>query len=396
MTFDSLDNLDPAQMLRREQERSAQLETYAADLNRTYGKLRRHLQHMTVLHEVNIRIASALDPDEVLAGVLDSLGQLLQYRTAAVYLLDLDLAVLPDAAQSPDSTRALPRLRACRAFDEGGLDMLEGVEAGADSTVADVMRDQQTIGRMTPHGALQLVVPLRAGGRSLGALELVLGEPLGEDDVRLVELLAASAAVALQNAHLYRETQRLATTDALTGLSNYRHFHDLLSLEVQRARRMNYAVGLVIMDLDHFKLVNDRHGHPVGDATLHEVAEQLRKRLRRTDVIGRIGGEEFAAILPGDSLQEVAIVAEKLRRAVEELPAVRGGMSTIGTHVTLSVGGTSLTAEAVDAEQLISSADQALYQAKHAGRNRVCLWTEPVPAPADEPTGPTPPERRSA
>jgi len=238
---------------------------------------------------------------------------------------------------------------------------------------------------------LQLVVPLRAGGRSLGALELVLGEALTEDDVKLVELLAAGAAVALQNAYLYQETQRLATTDALTGLSNYRHFHELLTLEVQRARRMDYPIGLIIMDLDHFKLVNDRHGHPIGDATLRQVAEQLRKRLRRTDVVGRIGGEEFAAILPGDSLAEVAIVAEKLRRAVADLPPVTGGMTDTPTLVTLSLGGTSLSADNVGVEQLIGCADQALYEAKHNGRNQVRLWTDPLPAPK-----PTAPERWSA
>jgi len=113
----------------------------------------------------------------------------------------------------------------------------------------------------------------------------LLGEALGEDDVKLVELLAAGAAVALQNAYLYQETQRLATTDALTGLSNYRHFHDLLTLEVQRARRMDYPVGLIVMDLDHFKLVNDRHGHPLGDATLRLVAEQLRNCAVNADIV---------------------------------------------------------------------------------------------------------------
>jgi diguanylate cyclase (GGDEF)-like protein len=387
-------NLDPSEMLRIEQERSAQLETYAADLNRTYGELRRHLQHMTVLHEVTLRIASALDPDEVLAGVLDSLSQMLAYRTAAVYLMDLDVAVPLDGPHTVMPTLTPPRLRAGRAFDEGPLDTPEGSVASEDSTVVEAMRDQQTVGRLTSSGALQLVVPLRAGGRSLGALELVLGEALGEDDVKLVELLAAGAAVALQNAYLYQETQRLATTDALTGLSNYRHFHELLTLEVQRARRMDYPIGLIIMDLDHFKLVNDRHGHPIGDATLRQVAEQLRKRLRRTDVVGRIGGEEFAAILPGDSLAEVAIVAEKLRRAVEELPPVSGGMTDAPTLVTLSLGGTSLSAENVGVEQLIGCADQALYQAKDNGRNQVRLWTDPLPTP--EPSGSTSPERRSA
>lgn len=393
MTFKH-DQPDPAELLKIELERSAQLETYAADLSRTYGELRRHLQHMTVLHEANIRIASALDPEEVVAGVLDSLAQLLAYQTAAVYLLDLDVAVPIDGPETLIPLGAAPRWRAGRGFDEGAPELLEGSIASAEGTIVAAMRDQQTVGRMTASGTLQLAVPLRAGGRSLGALELVLGEALGEDDRRLVELLAAGAAVALQNAHLYQQTQRLATTDALTGLSNYRHFHDLLTLEVQRARRMDYPVGLIIMDLDHFKLINDRHGHPIGDATLRQVAEELRQRLRRTDVVGRIGGEEFGAILPGDRLPEVAIVAEKLRRAVEELPPVRGGMTTTSTQVTVSLGGTSLNANLVGAEALINCADQALYEAKRNGRNQVCLWRDPLPAP--EPSEAASPERRSA
>ena len=369
---------DPSELLKLEQERSAQLETYAADLSRTYSELRRHLNHMTALHEVSTRIVSALDPDEVIAGVLDSLNNLLTYQTAAMYLVDLDVAVPAEGPHSVIPSDSLPRLRAGRTFNEGRLAELEGSIAAEDSTVVEAMREQHTVGRMTGSGALQLVVPLLAGGRALGALEVTLGAPLGIDDVRVVELLAAAAAVALQNAHLYQETQRLATTDPLTGLSNYRHFHDLLGLEVQRARRMGYAVGLLVMDLDHFKLVNDRHGHPVGDLALQEVAEQLRRRLRRTDVIGRIGGEEFAAILPGDGISEVAVVAEKLRYAVEQLPPLTGGMGSETTAVTLSVGGASLGPDAVDAQLLISCADQALYEAKRNGRNQVRLWTAPA------------------
>src|SRR5438270_903813 len=353
MTFDGLqdfEDLTPAELLKREQERSAQLETYAADLSRTYSELRRHLHHLTVLHEVTTRIASALDPDEVLAGVLDSLAELLAYRSASVYLVDLAVAVPAEGPHTVVPANSPPRLR-----------------------------DRQSVGRALSSGALQLVVPLLAGGRALGALELTLGAPLGIDDVRILELLAAAAAVALQNAHLYQETQRLATTDALTGLSNYRHFHHRLGSEVQRARRMAYPVGLVLMDLDHFKLVNDRHGHPVGDVALRQVAEQLRTRLRRTDVIGRLGGEEFGAILPGDSLAEVAVVAEKLRRGIEEMPPMQGGMVTGPTRLTLSLGGASLRPDEVDERLLISCADRALYEAKRNGRNQVRLWSDPVP-----------------
>lgn len=384
---------NPAELLRREQERTAQLETYAADLSRTYGELRRHLQQLTVLHEVNTRIASALDPDEVLSGVLGSLSQLVDYRSAAIYLLDLDVAAMAEGTTTVVPASTQPRVRASRAFDTGPLHAAEGAVADEDGTVAEAIRDQHTIGRMLANGVLALAVPLRAAGRALGALELHLNDPLGEDGVKLLELLAAAVAVALQNAHLYQETQRLATTDALTGLSNYRHFHDLLGLEVQRARRMDYPVGLVIMDLDHFKQVNDRYGHPMGDVALRRVAEQLRNRLRRTDVVGRIGGEEFGAILPGDSLVEVAVVAEKLRRSVEELPPVQGGMDSEPMRLTLSVGGTSLGSDVVDVQLLISCADQALYQAKRNGRNQVRLWTDPQP-PA--PSRPASTERRSA
>ena len=157
---------------------------------------------------------------------------------------------------------------------------------------------------------------------------------------------------------------------------------------------MDYPIGLIIMDLDHFKQVNDRHGHPMGDLVLRQVAEQLRKRLRRTDVVGRLGGEEFGAILPGDGLTEVAVVAEKLRRAVEELTPIRGGMSSNPTPVTLSLGGTSLSADVVDAELLVSCADQALYEAKRSGRNQVRLWSDALPS-TEPPHVPTP-ERRSA
>jgi diguanylate cyclase (GGDEF)-like protein len=370
------DGLDSAELLKREQERSAQLETYAADLSRTYSELRRHLNHMTALHEVSTRIVSALDPDEVVAGVLDSLNDLLTYQTAAIYLVDLDVAVPAEGPHTVVPSDALPRLRSERGFDEGLLATVGSV-AAEDSTVVEAMRSQHTVGHMLPSGALQLVVPWLAGGRALGALEVRLRAPLGIDDVKIVELLTATAAVALQNAHLYQETQRLAMLDPLTGLSNYRHFHDLLGLEVQRARRMNYPIGFLVMDLDHFKLVNDRHGHPLGDMALQQVAEQLRKRLRRTDVVGRIGGEEFAAILPGDGLAEVAVVAEKLRHAVEELPPVHGDMGGEPTLMTLSVGGTSLGAEVVDAQLLMSYADRALYEAKRNGRNQVRLWTSP-------------------
>ncbi len=336
---------------------------------------------MTVLHEVNTRVASALDPDEVLTSMLDSLGQLVTYEAATVYLLDIGVSHRAEGPGAILASEGVPRARATRSADAESREVSEDRSALAEGPVMQAMTSQRAVARVVRPDHLELVLPLLAGGRALGVLELCLSEPLAEEEVKVLELLCAGAAVALQNAHLYQETQRLATTDPLTGLSNYRHFHDLLELEVQRARRMGYAVGLLMLDLDHFKEVNDRYGHPVGDVVLRRVAEVLRTSLRRTDVVGRLGGEEFGAILPGGSLAEVKVVAEKLRRAVAEA-ADPAGAQAPGLAVTLSIGGTSLEPEVVDAERLISNADQVLYEAKNSGRNQVRLWAQDAAQPA--------------
>jgi diguanylate cyclase (GGDEF)-like protein len=328
--------------------------------------LRQQVQRLTTLQAVSTRIVSALDPDAVLDELLDSLRELLVYQAAAVYLVA--------GSEMP------PRLRARRDFDASRhRQLLEDEVAPEHGSVVQAIHERRVLSSVEASGGSTCVVPLAARGRILGALEVTSASPLPVADVQLLELLAPMVAVALHNAHLLREAQRLATTDPLTGLSNYRHFHELLELEVQRARRMRYAVGLLVIDLDHFKLVNDRHGHPAGDRTLQCVADLLRTSLRRTDVVARVGGEEFAVILPGDALDEVAVVAEKLRRAVEALPPVTGGGAQNATGVTLSIGGASQMPETLDKQALINSADQALYQAKRHGRNQVRLESPRVP-----------------
>ncbi len=334
------------------------------------AELRQQVRRLTLLQQISTRVASALDPDAVLGEVLTSLRELVTYQTAAVYMVA--------GSEMP------PRLRARRASSASHHEMLEDEVAPDDGYVVQAIHERRsvtsgasTLGASTlgasTLGASTAVVPFVARGQVLGALEVTSASSMPDGDVVLLELLAPTVAVALHNAHLYQETQRLATTDPLTGLSNYRHFHELLDLEVQRARRMRYAVGVLVMDLDHFKLVNDRHGHPAGDRTLQRVADLLRTSLRRTDVVGRVGGEEFAVILPGDALDEVEVVADKLRRAVEALAPVTGGVTQEATRVTLSIGGASLMPEALDKQALIDGADQALYEAKRRGRNQVRL-----------------------
>jgi diguanylate cyclase (GGDEF)-like protein len=205
-----------------------------------------------------------------------------------------------------------------------------------------------------------------------------------DDDRKLAELVAAEAAAAIHNARLYEQTQRLATTDALTNLSNHRYFREALAMEIARANRLGYALGLLMIDVDNFKRVNDTFGHPVGDDVLRNIARVLRSNLRQTDVAARYGGEEFAIVLPGLGPRGVRAVGEKLRRAVKTLqPLVTAGAPPF--QISVSIGGVSAAHPELNAVDLVRVADSALYEAKRRGRDVVCVANED---PADEQSSP--------
>lgn len=167
----------------------------------------------------------------------------------------------------------------------------------------------------------------------------------------------------------YQTMERLATIDSLTGLYNHRHLWDVLEGEVARARRLGYPLGLLFLDVDHFKRVNDRFGHTVGDEVLRRLGQLLRRHLRDTDLACRYGGDEFVILLPGCALAASQIVGEKLRRAINE--ALDDGDDEWTPLITVSVGVASLPQNAETAEELIQQADLAHYEAKATGRDRV-------------------------
>lgn len=167
--------------------------------------------------------------------------------------------------------------------------------------------------------------------------------------------------------------EALAITDALTGLFNRRRFDDTLAEEVKRTLRYDTPLGLVMIDLDHFKLVNDTHGHQVGDEVIRGVAQTIASTIRATDVAARYGGEELAVILPHTGLDGAVTMAERLRQAIGARVYTLGEVSLRGTA---SLGVTAFLADEPDmtARRLLERADQALYQAKQAGRDRVVAW----------------------
>lgn len=232
-----------------------------------------------------------------------------------------------------------------------------------------------------PAGAAPAVaLPVRAGGHIWGVLALYghsAGETFSASDVQTLTALVRQVEPAIQNTYLYEEAERLAITDGLTSLWNRRHFELRAKAELQRAVRFGEPFSIVMVDVDWFKRVNDEHGHQTGDAVLIELAQRFIGAVRDVDVVARIGGEEFALILPSTDEPGGAQAAERVRAAVAASPfALQDG----ALAVTVSAGVATWPVNGTTVRELLASADAALYEAKEAGRNRV------VSAPPRAPT----------
>jgi diguanylate cyclase (GGDEF)-like protein len=223
-------------------------------------------------------------------------------------------------------------------------------------------------------GASALAAPLganEAGDQVIGIVSVARGDHAFTSTEReLFAYLTNQASVSVENVDLHETVQRQAVTDELTGLFNHRRFQEVISGEVERARRYGHELGLIMLDIDNFKQVNDTYGHLQGDLVLQEVARVLQRSSREIDEPARYGGEEMAVALPQTDLEGAYQFAERVRRAVEgielPLPAGRGALK-----VTASFGVASLaTAARADKDALVAAADHALYEAKRTGKNR--------------------------
>ena len=221
--------------------------------------------------------------------------------------------------------------------------------------------------RFTP-GTIAAAFPMVHDRAALGCVVAVFehGRSPEEGQLRILSSLATQAASALENVNFWELQQLLAITDPLTNLSNFRFLKTSLRREIKQSCRYDRPLSVAILDLDDFKAVNDTYGHQAGDELLKAVAAVLSERVRGADMVARYGGEEFAVVLPETSRPAALLVAEHLRRGVEDiwLPGFPG------VHVTASIGLATFPGDAQDDEELIGKADEALYRAKGAGKNR--------------------------
>lgn len=219
---------------------------------------------------------------------------------------------------------------------------------------------------LLPDGQNIAVVPMFAEGQPIGAMVIEHSGASQRIERRVLATLgqfAAHAALALRNSWLVQEIQKMAATDGLTAIANRRTFEEVLERELSRAKRNGDQVTLVMLDIDHFKKLNDTHGHQTGDSVLRVAASALAATCRDFDTPARYGGEEFAVILPSCSPRESLVAGDRLRTAISS--------ADLPVEVTASAGVATFPTHASDPQSLIKAADEALYESKRSGRNRV-------------------------
>jgi diguanylate cyclase (GGDEF)-like protein len=215
-----------------------------------------------------------------------------------------------------------------------------------------------------------LGAPILVNGKAEGFFILLSAQKgfFNTEHANRLQGFADQAAIAIEKAHLFQQMNELATIDPLTNVYNRRYFFNQAEIEMARAKRYGRPLSALMLDIDHFKRVNDTYGHSIGDQVLQGVAQRCQHVMRKNDLLGRYGGEEFAVILPETHLMEGKKMAERLRRVISEQPfeTLRGSI-----EITISIGVADYHFGVPSAPAMLDLADQALYQAKQAGRNCV-------------------------
>ena len=320
-------------------------------------------------------LAGTIDLDEVLTRVLETAGAIPGADAALVTL-----------SPSPGGQPIVATLGL--SAEEAERQVVTGPPNGREAraiTVSYEYANEDPEGEDAIRAGVGVPLPGETG--PLGLLTIFTrtsGHSFGEDEVRELEELALRAGPAIENARRFREARQLADLDALTSLHNRRYFHETLAREVARAHRYQRNLALIIFDLDDFKAINDRIGHLAGDAVLSEAAERVREVVRSADIACRVGGDEFAVILPESTLSDADQLYGRLQKAVSARPLGEAGA------LKISAGVAELRADD-DAILFFQRADNALYGAKEQGKGQVVAASISAPdPPAAEPPPATP------
>ena len=333
---------------------------------RLYTLEQKRAAQLRAINAVAKRATAVLELDELMRSVCDLVRESFPCDHACVLLTDADTLVA--RAQNGSLTPGLETGYRFPAIPDAWKDALASGGILNEDDLSGIFGHQ----RLSEQAFSRLCIPLIAHRQPLGLLILSSGEKnfFDSTDVQPLESVADIFASAIQNAHYVETVQQLAFLDGLTGIFNRRYFETRIQDEMERAKRYHTELSIVMVDVDHFKRLNDEFGHMLGDEVLRQVSSLLSQRVRKTDVVCRYGGEEFVILLPQTAVHHAVVVADKLRCAIAdwEFPGV-------SRPLTISAGVAEFPDHATTRDDLLQAADAALYAAKQAGRNRVLAAT---------------------
>lgn len=347
-----------------------------------------HYDSLSTLHRITLDLLNQRDVREMLHFIVVKAAKLLHAPYCEILLPEKEELVAKASTQN-DLFVSGTRIKrgegylSWRVFDTGVPAILEEYSKWTERHTIYENQNFQAV----------MAIPILVGKKCIGVLgfaRVKSGTPFKQEDILSATHFADVAALAMENSRLYQEVQALATTDELTGINNRRNLMELGEREVKRSVRYQRPLSALMLDIDHFKHINDTYGHATGDIVLRAIARHCVDQLRSTDalgrygendadagnIIGRYGGEEFAILLTETDLDQALFVAERMRSSVERMlfkvPGANGQPDSALLQVTISIGASSLKPEMDSMLDLLNQADKALYSAKETGRNRVC------------------------
>jgi diguanylate cyclase (GGDEF)-like protein len=324
---------------------------------------------LAILHDVAKALTSSLNLDSILKTIMEKVAAYFRPDTWSLLMTDDEHHELYFAIAIGDASESLKSVR---------LRIGEGIagwvaEHGKPLVVPDVTKDERFSSRVDEMTKWKtksiLCVPLSSKNRVLGVIQLVNVDmtSFGNDQFMLLQALADYAAIAIDNAHAVEKIQELTITDDCTGLYNARHLYNTIESEVYRSTRFGYEFSILFLDLDHFKLVNDVHGHLIGSRLLCEIGTTIKSHLRLIDYAFRYGGDEFVVLLPQTNKTSSLVVARRLRDILRNTYFHMG--EGLDLNVRASMGVASFPDDAKNAHDLIRQADEMMYTIKNTSRD---------------------------
>lgn len=358
--------------LERAQASAVHYEALLIELNEGQERLRRMNEELALLNTLATAVNSSLNATQVQETAMLHISTLLDVDEVQIYWRNFQVDTFV--------------LQGARPMTEDEIAKVVPVPAN-DGIFGRLLQNQHTIAinelgqgpQMLPHSMSSevksmIAVPMRSRSRVLGVLVLgrKSGQHFSDDDQKFLEAVARVLTVAIENAKLFEHAQELSLSDELTGLANRRMFNLRLEAEVTRVKMLNTPLCLVFFDLDFFKQVNDRHGHPAGDEVLRQFAARVQQDIRSTDLFCRTGGEEFGLLTTDTSLPITVTIAERICHHIEQNPFILEDGTVC--PMTVSAGVACVDESISNADDLVAAADRSLYAAKTGGRNCVKIF----------------------